>query len=231
MAAIARQLFTQVQASAAFEMPASAVELADAKADFLAFLKSEDAGLFIGNIIDLGDALKKISPTDVNVKETIFIAIFQQANEAGHLKKLTEVFFNRGIDQRAFIEDLVQQTIVYAAKVETDDGVYVEPSNADIEVALAEVVKFIHSDDFRLLTTYPLDEFKKKLALIDRRSKGDEFVAYVTDYPNSPGYSKLFSDLIRDAAENGSITEKTRNIFFSPRFNQLKFIKSIKQML
>jgi hypothetical protein len=230
MAASISATSASAHAYTSFEMPASAFEISHAKADFWAFLKSEHAKPLMGNIIDFGKALKIIG-ADVNLKGAIFTAIFEQAREKGHLINLAKVFFDGEIDQGAFIDDLVQETIVYAEKVKTDDGIYVEPSKADIEESLAEVVGFIHSDDFRLLTTYPLEDFKKKLALIDRRSKGNEGAAYFIDYPTSPGHSKLFSDLIQDAAENSSITEKTRDLFFSHGFNQVKFIQSIRDAL
>lgn len=217
------------------KIPPSIEAIAKAKADFMDFVKSEHFEPVAGSVIDLGIALK-IVYTDAkgdpkhafaNTTGFLFAELFHAAEVRGHLTSAAKVFFDECLDQVPFVDDLAKQVIAYADEVEAADGVHIESSEQAIAAAQTELLEFIQSDDFESLAGCSLDAFKQKLAEIARRSQGDWMTAYLVDLPDSPGYSRLFSELIENAAKDGFISEKVSQIYTAPGFDPIPFVKHI----
>lgn len=210
-------------------------QIQQAKADFMAFIKTPDFEPLAGNLIDFKDALVKINSEWKNNPKLafahgtglIFSELFQNADDTGHLKSAAQVFFAEDIDQVPFVADLVKQVIASVGEQEAADGELIDASNESVAQAREELMTFIKSDDFLAASGSSLADFKKKLLEVKRLAKGDHMTAFVVDHKDCPGYSHLFRELIKKAEEDTFLSEKVSAIVFAPKFDEIKFIESI----
>jgi hypothetical protein len=220
-------------AKPAVHMAPSPETIAQAKADFMTFVQSDDFETLTGPLADFATALKIIytnagdDPQQAfdDATETLFSEVFRQAKEKGHLINAAKIFADKGLDQVAFVDDLAKQMIALAEKVEAEDGVFLEVSAKETEAAKTDLMTFIESEDFEGAAGCTLDAFKAQLLEIARFAKGDELTAFVVDRPDQPGYCHLFTDLIRKAEKDYFLSDVVSRVFFAPKFDQIGFIR------
>src|SRR4029077_15017676 len=89
----------------------------------------------------------------------------------------------------------------------------------------------ITSNKFHSAYGGPLSKLKDTLLDIERRANGDKIAVHCVNEEGSPGYVRLFSDMIRQAEKDHVLSQEVSSVFFAPRFKSIPFVESLVEEL